>query len=178
MYRKGEGMKKLKDLIYDYNDIFVAILIVILAGLIISWRISDIMAYPQYLAKQNAGEITDNVDIDLSLTDVDDINDNPEDIVTDPTTDSGIDNPPIEVPPTPPIEGGEFITAKDASFTVPTGVSSKAIAQLLYDANLVESPEHFNTAVAKKNAETKLKAGTFKIAAGSTVEDIIAILTR
>jgi hypothetical protein len=166
-------MKKLKDLIYDYNDIFVAILIVILAGVIISWRISDIMAYPKYLAEQTAGEISDNIDIndiDLSLDDIENINDNPEDIVADPTP-----NPTVENPENEEIE---FVTAEDTSFTVPTGVSGTKIAQLLYEANLVESPQQFITAVAKKNAETKLMAGTFKIPAESTVEDIVAILTR
>lgn len=173
-------MKKLKDLIYDYNDIFVAILIVVLAGAIISWRISDIMAYPKYLAEQSAGEISESIDvsdIDLSLDDIEDINDDPEDIVADPNS-----IPDQEVPPAEPEqntdEEGNFITANDASFTVPAGVSGTKIAQLLYEANLVESTQQFNTAVAKKNAETKLMAGTFQIPAGSTVEDIIDILTR
>lgn len=173
-------MKKLKDLIYDYNDIFVAILIVILAGAIISWRISYIMAYPKYLAEQTAGEISDNIDvgdIDLSLNDIEDINDNPEDIVTDPSSDPDEDIPPAETEQNTDDEGN-FITAEDASFTVPTGVSGTKIAQLLYEANLVESTQQFNTAVAKKNAETKLMAGTFQIPAGSTVEDIVDILTR
>jgi len=173
-------MKKIKDLIYDYNDIFIAILIVILAGIIISWRISDIMAYPKYLAEQTAGEAVDNVDmsdIDLSLEEIEDINDNPEEIVTNPTTGSAIETPdPEEEPVTN--EEGEFITAKEASFTVPAGVSGTKISQLLYEAKLVESPQQFITAVAKKNAETKLMAGTFKIPAGSTVEDIVDILTR
>lgn len=172
-------MKKLKDLIYDYNDIFVAVIIVILAGVIILWRIGDIIAYPKYLAEQNAGEISDTNlgDIDLSLTDIENMNDNPEDIDTLPSADSDIDNPQIEEP-TAPTEGKEFVTEKDATFTVPPGVSSSKIGQLLYDAKLIESPEKFTEAVAKKNVETKLKAGTFKIVAKSTIEDIIVILTR
>ena len=173
-------MKKLKDLIYDYNDIFVAVLIVILAGAIISWRISYIMAYPKYLAEQTAGEISDDIsldDIDLSLSDVEDINDNPEDIVSDPTSGPTEEEPQdAEQPNTN--EGGEFVTAQDASFTVPPGVSGTKIGQLLYEDNLVESSQQFITAVAKKNAETKLMAGTFNIPAGSTVEDIVDILTR
>lgn len=173
-------MKKLKDIIYDYNDIFVAVLIVILAGAIISWRISYIMAYPKYLAEQTAGEISDNIninDIDLSLDDVEDINANPEDIVADPLSNPNIENPENEEQPNENGEG-EFTTAEDTSFTVPTGVSGTKIAQILYEANLAESPQQFITAVAKQNAETKLMAGTFKIPAGSTVEDIVAILTR
>lgn len=58
------------------------------------------------------------------------------------------------------------------------GVTGTKIAQLLFDKQLVESPEAFVTAVSKINAETKLMAGTFTIPAGSTVEDIADILTR
>lgn len=173
-------MKKLKDLIYDYNDIFVAILIVALAAVIISWRISDIMAYPKYLAQQTAGDTSDNIDIgdiDLSLDDIDNINENPENIVGDLTTGTAIEIPPEAENP-PPNEGDPFTTAKETSITIPTGVSGSKIAELLYEANLVESPEQFINAVSKKNAETKLKAATFKIPAGSTVEDIVIILTR
>nr|NCC45387.1 hypothetical protein [Clostridia bacterium] len=173
-------MKKLKDLIYDYNDIVVAILIIILAGAIISWRINYIIAYPKYLAEQTAGEISDDInldDIDLSLSDIEDINDNPEDIVSDPASGPPAEDPQDAEPPNTDDEG-EFVTAQDASFTVPPGVSGTKIAQLLYEENLVESSQQFITAVAKKNAETKLMAGTFNIPAGSTVEDIVNILTR
>jgi len=169
-------MKRLKDLIYDYNDVFVAILIVMLAGAIIFWRINDIMAYPKYIAMRTAGEAGDEINLDnldLSLTEVDDINENPEDIVTDPVDDQGDTQTDIDIP-----TNVEFITTKDVSFTVPAGVTGTKIAQLLYEEELIESTQVFMTAVVEKNVETKLMAGTFKIPAGSTVGDIVDILTR
>ena len=38
----GKLMNKLKDLVYDYNDLFVALVIVVIAGVLIFWRISCI----------------------------------------------------------------------------------------------------------------------------------------
>lgn len=173
-------MKRFKDLIYDYNDVFVAVMIVVLAGAIIFWRISDIMAYPEYLAQQIAGNATDDVDVgdlDLSLEEVDDMNENPEDITTDPVDSEGETTPPIPEEEEPE-ETGEFTTSKDASFTVPAGVTGSKIAQLLLEEKLIESTEAFMTEISEQNAETGLMAGTFNIPAGSTVGDIVDILTR
>lgn len=171
-------MKRLKDLIYDYNDIFVAVMIVALAGALIFWRISDIMAYPEYLAQQTAGDTTGDVeDLDLSLEEVDDLNENPEDITTDPLNDGTEADPETEVEEElPPTE--EFTTSKEVAFTVPSGVTGTKIAQLLLEESLIESTETFMNEVSKQNAETKLMAGTFTIPAGSTVNDIVNILTR
>lgn len=173
-------MKRLKDLIYDYNDVFVALMIVVLAGVIIFWRIGDIMAYPEYLAEHTAGDVNQDVnvdDLDLSLGEVDDLNENPEDITTDPASEGDVPDPETG-DEEEPVQTGEFSTAKEASFTIPAGVSGTKIAELLLENNLIESKEAFMAEVAKQNAETKLMAGTFKIPAGSTVNDIVNILTQ
>ena len=77
-------MRKIKDLIYDYNDIFVALLIIAAAGAIIFWRVTDIMAYPDYLAgkEQSQTADVDFSDVDLTPTNVDEFNENPDDIST------------------------------------------------------------------------------------------------
>lgn len=45
-------MKSFKDFYYDKNDIIIALLILLIAGLLIAWRINVIMDYPQTLAKE------------------------------------------------------------------------------------------------------------------------------
>jgi hypothetical protein len=177
-------MKRFKDLVYDYNDIFVAILIVVIAGAVIFWRIDAIMAYPEHMAEINAGETSGDLDLDdLDLTpeEIEDMNENPEEIVTDPDTGEGegaqtdpANDPGVEDPD----DDQAYTTKAEAKFTVPVGVTGSKIAQLLFEDQLVESPEAFVTAVSKMNAETKLMAGTFTIPAGSTVEDIVDLLTR
>ena len=49
-------MNKLKDIIYDKNDIFIALIIVIIAGLIIHNRIEIIMAYPSELIAETTAK--------------------------------------------------------------------------------------------------------------------------
>ena len=78
-------LKRIRDFIYDINDIFVAIVILLAAAGIIVWRSTAIMAYPEYLAAKNPSSNTTNVDfsgIDLTPDPVENINENPEKIDT------------------------------------------------------------------------------------------------
>ena len=45
-------MKAFKDFLYDKNDILIALVILLIAGLLIVWRMEVIMDYPQTLAKE------------------------------------------------------------------------------------------------------------------------------
>lgn len=45
-------MKSLKDFFYDKNDILIALAILLVAGLLIIWRMDVIMEYPQTLAQE------------------------------------------------------------------------------------------------------------------------------
>ena len=40
-------MEKIKDFIYDKNDILVALLVLVFAALLIWWRMDVIMEYPE-----------------------------------------------------------------------------------------------------------------------------------
>ena len=42
-------MKKFKDFLYDKNDIIIALLILVVASLLIIWRMEAIMEYPKTL---------------------------------------------------------------------------------------------------------------------------------
>ena len=44
--------KRIRDFIYDINDVFIALVIVLAAAGIIVWRATDIVNYPQYLANK------------------------------------------------------------------------------------------------------------------------------
>ena len=74
-------LKKIRDFIYDINDIFVAIIILLAAAGIIIWMSTAIMAYPDYLAAKNPPSNSANVDfsgIDLTPENVENITQNLE----------------------------------------------------------------------------------------------------
>ena len=66
-------MKKLKDFIYDKNDIVIAILILAVAALIISWRLGIILEYPKQLLGTDDPvfdtPVSDDEDSDLPVDD-------------------------------------------------------------------------------------------------------------
>ena len=57
-------MKKFKDFLYDKNDIIIALLILVIASLLIIWRMEAIMEYPKTLISDTESTSTE---LDLSL---------------------------------------------------------------------------------------------------------------
>ena len=172
-------MKKIKDLIYDYNDIFVALLIIAVAGAIIFWRVTNIMAYPDYLAGKDqtqTGEV-DFSDVDLTPTNVDDFNENPEDITTEPSEEGqGEQTPADETQTEEPTQTAQ--TDADGNYVVeiPKGSSALGIARILKAQGIISDEDAFMEKVEELGATMKMKYGTYKIPQGSSAEQIINIL--
>ena len=172
-------MKKIKDLIYDYNDIFVALLIIAVAGAIIFWRVTNIMAYPDYISgktQTQTGEV-DFSDVDLTPTNVEDFNDNPEDITTDvPEEGQGEQTPADETQTEDPTQTAQ--TDADGNYVVeiPKGSSALGIARILKAQGIISDEDAFMEKVEELGATMKMKYGTYKIPQGSSAEQIINIL--
>ncbi len=203
-------MNKIRDFIYDFNDIVVALLIIAITAGIVCWRVDTIMDYPAYLAAKASGPQipdTDFTDVDLTPGEVDvNLNRNPEDVdipeapgeeTQGGQTEVG-ENQEGEAPQGGQTEGeqpeggenqgeqgqtssgklADGKTTEDTRISIPSGVSSSKIGDILLEAGLIESKDAFNKAVSDKNAEQKLKAGDFMIPAGSTVADIVNIISK
>ena len=180
-------MKKIKDLIYDFNDIFVAVLILAVAAVIILWRVSAIMAYSDYVDNHTAVASSQDVDlsdVDLTLEEVDEYNDNPEEFNSDGTevqdTDA-VQDEGSEDTQTGDVQETENQSQQtaDGDFVVniPSGSSCAKIGSILAEAGACSSADDFVNAVTEKGVENKLKAGTYTIPKGSSMNEIVNILT-
>ena len=184
---------KIKDFIYNFNDALVVLLIVAVAGGILVWRVDEIMAYPEYLARQErtAHENTevDFSDIDLTPEPVEDFNDNPEEFNSGEEGSEGTQGEGTEGGGTSSGEGSEqgetqtenggpSLVKSDIRFTVPSGSSAERIANLLVQEEIISSQRDFLKVVEDNNLSTKLQAGTFTIPANSTLLDIAKIIAR
>ncbi len=170
-------MRKIKDLIYDYNDIFVALLIIAAAAAIIFWRVTDIMAYPEYLAgktQSQTGEV-DFSNVDLNPVSVDEFNQNPDEFNSTEEGGSQEQTPEAEgeQEPAPTAQAGA-----DGNYTVeiPKGSSAQGIARLLKEQGIITDVDSFMEKVEELGATMKMKYGTYKIPQGSSAEEIINIL--
>ncbi len=195
-------MEKLKNFIYDKNDIVIALIIVVLAGFIITGRIEAIMTFPDKMAAEAAAQNAEENAPGGSVPDDNDSGDvngtggqgteGTEAEGTDtaagdtgtatgplyPATESGSvypADPGTETTVTPPATPGETTTVK---IVIPSGTTGDGIGQILVTNGLISKKTDFTNAVTAVGADTKLKAGTFRIPSGSTPAEIVSIITK
>lgn len=159
-------MKAIKDFLYDKNDILIALLILVIAGLLIVWRMDVIMAYPQTLA-----EASDTQDTTSSSA-LDAEKENPA---------KAEKNKGNNDANTGKSENGVWTDGKLKNSVTVTiaGGSATAAVQSLIDQGLFTSYEEFEQ-VCKAAGYTpeNIKATTFTFDAGSTQTDIARKVTQ
>ena len=172
-------MKKFKDFIYDYNDILLAIIIILIAGLVIFWKVTDIMAYPSF-AKESQKQsqdvqITDKdlepVDVDPIVAPGDDIEGQPQNQEQNPEQQPEQNQQPENNTQTQQPSG-------DVKFEIKSGEYFSTAADKLLQLGLIQDKAKFIDLVKSLGLESKLQVGTFTIPAGSSEEDIARILTK
>jgi hypothetical protein len=174
-------MNKLKDIVYDKNDLLIALIILLCAAFIIYQRIDVIMGYPGSLevkahttTEENAVQYSGNTDKTSKDTASKDTDKTTADkTTTDKATadkDSGTDKSSAN-------NAGK--TKSEAiTITIKYGDTGGDIAALLVESGLLDSKQEFYDAVSKAGADTRLKAGTFNIPLDSTPDEIIAVITK
>ncbi len=177
-------MNKLKDLIYNVNDIIVAFVILLVVGLIINVSIHNIMEYPETLAKEqqlaqekNKPKKTDN-NQDNQMTNVanqdnssnnenNETNTNSENNTQQNNNSNGSSN-------------SENNTNKPTGFCsvyIEYGESIDSIAEKFVTVKLFENKQQFKDMVKYKNVAEKLRAGNFVLSVNATPEEVMDTIT-
>lgn len=141
-------MEKIKDFIYDKNDILVALLILVLAALLIMWQMDVIMDYPETIfAQDEGGEISASDDVTKG-----------DDSDGDTATTSSL------------WKAGAL--TKDVEVDV-YGNSATAAIQCLVDAGLFKDYDEYKSICDKAGMNhEKVSAGTLLFEKGFTKEDV------
>ena len=179
-------MKKLKDLIYDYNDVFVALLIVIVAAGVLAWRINVVMGYPFRSAKIDPiQEIDVNFDdINLNKEDIDpmidpdDENPNLEHPIDVPPVDPPVDNPPVEDPlvenpPEPQVKNYTLVISSENKNTNWTAVSNE-----LKKNGIIKEDDNLGRKAMELGVDGMLQKGTFELNSDMSLKEIANIITK
>jgi len=141
-------MNRFKDFIYDKSDIFVALVIVSIAGLVIFSRIDAILDYPETFASTAPA-----------------------------TSESGIVNEAENATPTAVVIPTEEEIEMLAVY-INYGESLQVIADKFVSVSLFETADDFFTAVETSGAATQIKTGNFIIPSDATPEEVMAIITN
>jgi hypothetical protein len=159
-------MKRIKDFLYDTNDILIAIIILLAAVTIIFWRLSIIVEYPKKFvySADTTVEAAELVSSDSELTN----------IVDDAQT---IDFKDIESTEVNDISDSTSlwdngVLTKNVKVTVSGNSASEAI-QCLIDAGIFQDYSEYQSICQEKGLNhEKVTAGTFTFQKGSTKEDV------
>lgn len=148
-------MKKFQDFFYDKNDIIIALLILLFAGLLIMWRIDVIMDYPQTLAKEtDTVQTTEQNAVDPKEENADEEPENPDQVWM----------------------AGEL--THDITVSIAGGSATAAVDGLV-SAGLFDSYDDFTKVCKSAGCSPEdIKANTFTFEKGSTQTDIAKQVTN
>lgn len=170
-------MEKLKNFLYDKNDVLIAVLIIVAAVFIIGGRVEAIMAYPEVMAKQVEDQAQEDEiippTVDEGATEVD------PDAAPDGAVDSGNGQQGTDSGQSGGSDnsGGSGTSAPAASIYIPTGSTWDSVANSLVSGGMITDKTAFLNAVHASGRENKLQLGNFIIPAGSTPAQIVNIVT-
>lgn len=183
-------MKKLKDIIYDYNDVLVALLIVAVAAGVIYWRVNVVMAYPKYAeAHGEQQEIDiDFSDVDLEKEEVDPIvspDDEPETtqgaVTPQPQTQPAVEpqpetkpavEPKPETPPQTQVKKYTLVVSKENKIT-----NWSAVESALKKNGIIGEKDALGRKATEMKLDANLQLGTYELDSSMSLEEIVKILT-
>ena len=174
-------INKIKDLMYDTNDILIAVLILACAALVILTRVDNIVTYPEraaaLAAASGGGYIRSEAPVD------------PASITRGETGEAG-----GTAEAGGSVEAGETAEAGEAgeageggssegvvhsafSLYIAYGEPMSVTAENLVNLGFFDDVSDFFAAIERHNAGTKVQAGDFVIPAASSKDDVIKIIT-
>ena len=160
----------MRDFFYSKGDVFLAVLIILIAAFVIYVRVSVIMDYSA--TGDNRANLFSFGSSSTGEKESGGRTPGPHPGEATPEeTDPVVTQPQEQEPPATPDPG-----ASEIQITVNAGDAASTIADKLFAANLIMDRPAFLDAVMTQGADSKLKTGTFTIPMGASNEEIIAIL--
>lgn len=173
-------MKKLKDILYDYNDILIALAIMVIAALLIMWRISAIVEYPREF-------ISDNTEVSEPAGENGESGESGENGESgNPAGEEGEGDEPADDPADEPAdepaeessslwEGG--VLTCDVQVSVSGGSSATDAIQRLIDAGLFKDYAEYQAICDELGLNHQMVgAGIFVFDKGSTKTDVARVI--
>ena len=182
----------MRDFFYNKGDVLIAILIIAVAVVVIYFRIGVVMGDPnpgerlknlvspiiEYITGDREwGNTTGADDVPASEDPAPQTPEQAEPPATEDTT--PVQEPAVTETPAPTENTPEELpgSAGEIKLTINAGDAASTIADKLLQAGAIDDKQAFLEEVNAQGAASRLKQGTFTIPEGSSIKDIIAILT-
>ncbi|WP_198153201.1 MltG/YceG/YrrL family protein [Thermotalea metallivorans] len=175
--------EKIKDFFYESSDILLAFIIILVMSTVITWKVSDSLAFSKekdtdnYAVAENQETLEDSQQAQDTSPQAFPENTDPSASVG---SDQGSSAAPVVSERSPDSQAVVAAVAPQPSIVridIPSGASGTGIASILKQKGLIDNTAKFIARVQELKMESKLKSGTFSIPAGTSLDEIIYIIT-
>lgn len=176
--------EKLKDILYDLNDIFISIILISVIFLAVSWKLDDSLAFS--FSSENDLPVIENEELisdngnseELEVVVITPINEetSSDDNLNETTDPGAIDTPTVE--PSTETPAIDVKPKTEKTFVVNSGTTGYQISLDLESQGFVDSSSDFLVRLEERGLGFKLQSGDFTLYTSDTIDDIINVLTR
>jgi len=168
-------MEKFKDVIHDYTDILLAVIIAIAMFLVVNWNLGSWLPSNNVVLAENS-PVQYEEDVDQTKKDEEEI---PKDDVEESVIEQEQVEEEKEVPEQPATPSdNEIIVVNDISITIPAGSTGSAIGNILKDNGLIDDVNAFISEAERLNLLSRLQSGTFTIPTNASMELMVKIISN
>ncbi len=169
-------MEKLKDLLHDFTDILLAIVIAFAMFAVVSLYLGDWFQTDKNIVVANEQTPDDTVPVTPEVEDSEE--EAPEDNTSQeeeeaPSDTEAPEDEGNEEEAAPPVTVVEVKT-----ITIPNGTPGVGIATILLENGLIENTADFINTAENLSLSLKLKSGTFEIPTDATIEEMVKIIAK
>lgn len=159
-------MKKIidaiKDFIYSITDYGLIIAVIVIMVSVLAWRFN--ILFNIGIEKEVIAQIPEAI---VNTEKPNDNTDNTDQIEENP---ENSENSEVEETISP--------NAVIATVDIPSGSFPSSIGDILFNSNLIEDKDKFLNRVLELGLDTKLQSGTFEIAIGTSLDQVIKIIAN
>ena len=166
-------MERWKDMFYNKNDIFLALVILLVAGFVIFDRVEAIMEYPQAQALEQEQDASPPAEQSPPADTATTPEAKPVDVPTQEETPDQTQQPAAQQPAQPPIQQVSKI-----QIDIPSGTTEATVGKMLVEKGFISDKSSFIQALEAAGKTGKVQAGKFTIPSDATMDQIIDIFTN
>jgi len=154
-------MDKIKDIIYEYSDTVLGLIIVFVMVAVIGWQLYNWFEPSESFKSASDKPAAASTNSDDSQKE-----------------DSSADAASKETSSEDTSDDEKNHVSEEVTFQIKQGSSCEQIAIALEQTGLIDSKEDFLEQIISNQLENKLKTGTYTLKKGESLDGIIAVLTK
>lgn len=167
-------LEKIKDIVYDVSDILLSLVIVALIFFVVSWKISDSLAFEIEIPEKSGIAQAEEGDTDIiDISEVDDSSESSSETAGSDDTAGTPEETPASGTDAKPGGTQVELVGVTKEIEIKSGSTGYSIGKLLAEAGLVPDSQTFINRVEELGLGAKLRSGTFTLSSDMSLDEVI-----